>query len=257
MIKAIFFDIDGTLVSFQSHKVSESTQKALKDLRKKGIKTFIATGRHLRAINNLPGLEFDGYVTLNGGLCFGENGKVISQTSIPQEDLSSFLNYIEEYPMPCVFVRKADLHINYINQEVIDLFKLLDFIEVPTANLHKIAKEEVSQLIAFFDKTRDTEVMTHLPNCTSTRWYHTFTDIVPKGICKSKGIAMVIEKFGIHPDEIMAFGDGGNDIDMLQYAGIGVAMGNADDDVKEVADYLTDTVDNDGISKALNHFKIL
>ncbi|MBP9636944.1 MAG: Cof-type HAD-IIB family hydrolase [Bacteroidaceae bacterium] len=257
MIKAIFFDIDGTLVSFRTHKVSESTQKALKILRKKGIKTFIATGRHLRAINNLPGLEFDGYVTLNGGLCFGESGKLISQTSIPQEDLFSYLDYIEENPMPCVFVRKGDLHINYINQEVIDLFKLLDFIEVPTADLREIAKEDVSQLIAFFDQTKDAEVMTHLPNCTSTRWYHTFTDVVPKGICKSKGIAQVIEKLGIQREEIMAFGDGGNDIDMLQYAGIGVAMGNAENEVKEVADYLTDTVDNDGILKALEHFQIL
>ncbi|MFA6873134.1 MAG: Cof-type HAD-IIB family hydrolase [Bacteroidaceae bacterium] len=257
MIKAIFFDIDGTLVSFHTHNVSESTQNALKSLRQKGIKIFIATGRHLHAINNLPGLEFDGYVTLNGGLCFGENGKVISQTSIPQKDLLSFLDYIEQHPMPCVFVRKGDLHINYINQKVIDLFKLLDFIEVPTADLRKIAKEEVSQLIAFFDQTRDAEVMTYLPNCTSTRWYHTFTDIVPKGICKSKGIAQVIQELDIKSDEIMAFGDGGNDIDMLQYAGIGVAMGNADAEVKEAADYLTDTVDNDGILKALEHFQIL
>ena len=66
MVKAIFFDIDGTLVSFKTHEVPRSTIDALDILRKKGIKVFIATGRHYSSINNLGNLTFDGYITLNG-----------------------------------------------------------------------------------------------------------------------------------------------------------------------------------------------
>ena len=67
MIKAVFFDIDGTLVSFKTHKLPDSTVRALDLLREKGIKVFIATGRQLQSINNLGTQEFDGYVTLIGG----------------------------------------------------------------------------------------------------------------------------------------------------------------------------------------------
>ena len=70
MIKAVFFDIDGTLVSFHTHRVSEATRQDIRQLRTQGIKVFIATGRHLQVINNLGDLEFDGYVTLNGSCCY-------------------------------------------------------------------------------------------------------------------------------------------------------------------------------------------
>ena len=70
MIKAVFFDIDGTLVSFHTHRVSEATRQAIRQLRTQGIKVFIATGRHLQVINNLGDLEFDGYVTLNGSCSY-------------------------------------------------------------------------------------------------------------------------------------------------------------------------------------------
>ena len=83
MIKAVFFDIDGTLVSFKTHVVPKSTLHAIELLKKKGIKVFIATGRHRRSINNLGDLEFDGYVTLNGGYVFAGKDDVIYKHSIP------------------------------------------------------------------------------------------------------------------------------------------------------------------------------
>ena len=81
MIKAVFFDIDGTLVSFKTHVVPKSTLHAIELLKKKGIKIFIATGRHRRSINNLGDLEFDGYVTLNGGYVFAGKDDVIYKHS--------------------------------------------------------------------------------------------------------------------------------------------------------------------------------
>ena len=80
MIKAVFFDIDGTLVSFKTHKLPDSTVRALDLLREKGIKVFIATGRQLQSINNLGTQEFDGYVTLNGGYCLAGKDKKMGFT---------------------------------------------------------------------------------------------------------------------------------------------------------------------------------
>ena len=81
--------------------------------------------------------------------------------------------------------------------------------------------------------------------------------MIPKQGGKTAGIESVLKHYGIKQEEIMAFGDAENDIEMLQYAKIGVAMGNADDEVKEAADYVTDTVDSDGIYKALKYYEVL
>ena len=94
-------------------------------------------------------------------------------------------------------------------------------------------------------------------NSKAARWTTHFTDVIPKDGGKNTGIDAVIAHFGIKLEETMAFGDGGNDIDMLKHAGIGVAMGNAGENVKEIADYITTSVDDDGITNALKHFNVI
>lgn len=106
MIKAVFFDIDGTLVSFNTHKVPESTMKAFELLHEKGIKTFVATGRHPSIMslgNNLDQLKFDGYVTLNGQYCFNDK-EIIYKNSISPEDIKNLIEFLKDYPHPCGFV---------------------------------------------------------------------------------------------------------------------------------------------------------
>ena len=96
-----------------------------------------------------------------------------------------------------------------------------------------------------------------LDECAVTSWNDTGIDIIPKNGGKSAGIQKFLDEQGLDRSEIMAFGDGENDMEMLRFAGIGVAMGNASDPVKAAADYVTDTVDNDGIEKALRHFGLI
>ncbi len=96
-----------------------------------------------------------------------------------------------------------------------------------------------------------------LDECSITSWNETGIDIIPKGGGKSAGIQKFLDENGMDASEVMAFGDGENDMDMIKFAGIGVAMGNAGDAVKAVADYVTDTVDNDGLAKALRHFGLI
>ena len=104
---------------------------------------------------------------------------------------------------------------------------------------------------------KEEKLMKHLPGCVTTRWYPTFGDIIASGVDKSTGIEKIGEYFGIKVEEMMAIGDGGNDISMIKYAGAGVAMGNAGDDVKLVADFITTSVDDDGVGNALRHYGVL
>ena len=257
MIKAIFFDIDGTLVSFKTHQMPVSTLKALNELRAKGIKLFIATGRHLSSINNIGDWKPDGYITLNGGICIVDD-EVIYKKNIPHDDIKSIIRYIEtEESFPCVFVEEDKLWLNYGNDATAQMFKMHNFPILPIAPLSAADGRTFFQLLVFLDSQKEKKLTKKLQKCESTRWSPLFTDIVPLGSNKWNGIIETLKHFDIQPCETMVFGDGGNDIDMLRKAPIGVAMGNSNEDVKQAADYVTDSVDDDGIAKALRHFGLI
>ena len=257
MIKAVFFDIDGTLVSFKTHRVPDSAKRAIAALRAKGVRVFIASGRQLLAINNLEDLQFDGYVTLNGGYCIvGE--QVIYKHSMPSEDMVSLVQYMEEREnFPCIFVHENAFCINYTDERTDEVFRLLNFPQPPTLPLREAATGDIFQLVAFFTKEQEKAIMAVMPHCEATRWNPLFSDVIPKGSSKQVGVDKILDYFGISLDESMAFGDGGNDVLMLKHVGIGVAMGNAEDEVKRAADYVTDSVDEDGVEKALRHFGVI
>lgn len=257
MIKAVFFDIDGTLVSFKTHRVPDSAKRAIAALRAKGVRVFIASGRQLLAINNLEDLQFDGYVTLNGGYCIvGE--QVIYKHSMPSEDMVSLVQYMEEREnFPCIFVHENAFCINYTDERTDEVFRLLNFPQPPTLPLREAATGDIFQLVAFFTKEQEKAIMAVMPHCEATRWNPLFSDVIPKGSSKQVGVDKMLDYFGISLDESMAFGDGENDVLMLKHVGIGVAMGNAEDEVKRAADYVTDSVDEDGVEKALRHFGVI
>ena len=262
MIKAIFFDIDGTLLSFQTHAVPDSTTKALAALHRRGVRTFIATGRPLGGIRNLDGLQFDGYITLNGGYCLtgGEDGRqqVIYKNPIDPQDIESLIRYERAHPFPVMFVTAREMFINYLNDTARQIFTLLDFPVPPVRPIEEAAEQEIFQVVSFFRAEEEGQIMREVfPHCDATRWNPLFADVVACGNSKRVGIDRIIGHYGIPLSETMAFGDGGNDIQMLQHVGIGVAMGNASDEVKRSARYVTDTVDDDGILNALHHFGIL
>ncbi|MDR3765788.1 MAG: Cof-type HAD-IIB family hydrolase, partial [Butyricicoccus sp.] len=258
---AIFFDIDGTLLSFQTHAVPPSTQKALRLLREKGVKLFLATGRPPKTafmFRKSFDFEFDGAVMINGQYCM-VGDQVIYEKCIPTSSIASLLPYLEEKQIPCDFVELDYLYINLLNEETERLIDLLGGKEVlgPQDDVQRALQNKIYQLSPFISEAEEEEFLRHIPGCKSARWTSLFTDIIPVDGGKPVGMDKIIAHFGIQPDEMMAFGDGGNDLEMLQHAHIGVAMGNAVDSVKEVADYITDDVDHDGIWNALVHYGLL
>lgn len=262
MIKALFFDIDGTLVSFDTHEIPVSTIEALTAAKAKGIHIFIATGRPRVIINNLAALQernlIDGYITMNGGYCFVEE-KVIYKSAIPPADVQTIMQYCVDRNIPCIVVDEHNVCACQPNEMVKQVFN--DFLKVdaiPTkAPEEAIQGKEIFQMTPFITEDEEKEITPSILNCEVGRWFHAFADVTAKGNTKQLGIDEIIRHFNIRLEETMAFGDGGNDISMLRHAAIGVAMGNAKEDVKAVADYVTSSVDDDGIANALKHFGVI
>lgn len=259
MIKAVFFDIDGTLVSFKTHKIPQSTKDALAELKKKGIKVFIATGRPFAAVNNLDDCTFDGFITMNGAYCMTEEKCPIFKQPISPREIQSLTTYLKEKEeFPYMAATKDAMYINYINADVESIYQLINFPTPQMGSLEGLKGEDIYQIVAFFKKDKEAEIMQNvLPGCEAARWNPLFTDIISKGISKQVGIDKVLDYYGFELDEAMAFGDGGNDLQMLRHVPASVAMGNAVEEVRKSASYVTDPVDDDGIWNALRHFQVI
>lgn len=261
MIKALFFDIDGTLVSFNTHAIPETTIQAISAAKAKGIRIFIATGRPAVIINNLSALQsrglIDGYITMNGGYCFVDR-EVIYKSAIPAQDVRTLARLSAEQNFPCIFVSEHDICVCQPDEMVKTIFN--DYLKVdviPEKTPQEAVRQEIFQMTPFITQEQEDRILPQLPGCESGRWFPAFSDITARGNTKQRGIDEIIRHFGIRLEETMAFGDGGNDVSMLRHASIGIAMGNATDEVKQHANYVTTSVDDDGIADALRHFGII
>lgn len=259
MIKAIFFDIDGTILSHKTKTVPKSTQKALHLLKEKGIYTFIATGRHISEMKDLPiqDLDFEGFITLNGQYCYNHQ-EVIYDLPIHSDDIQNILKKIHQKPFPCIFVEDKLMYINYHNPAV---QIVQDAISTPLPDINDLERgltHPIYQVIPY-DITihQEDDIMQCMPHCKKTRWHDLAIDIIPNNGGKQNGISKVLQHYHIHQNETMAFGDGQNDIDMFQFVELAIAMGNASDEVKQYADDVTDDIDEDGIMNALIQYKII
>lgn len=256
MIKALFFDVDGTLVSFKTHKIPERTIQALQMAHDQGVKIFTATGRPKQLLNNIPEVEhlMDGYILATGALCiYGEGGPDLARGGA---GLGGPLPQAQHF-----FCRGGQKDIQFLNRNEMVDHAFFDMLKV-TYNKYDVPLEEVIdqgvlQITSFITEEQEKEIMPQLPGCASARWYPTFCDITSATADKARGIRAMADYLGFDISETMAFGDGGNDRPMLCAAGIGVAMGNAVDEVKAHADYVTSTVDEDGVWNALRHFDII
>ena len=150
MVKAIFFDIDGTLVSFKTHKIPASTQEALKALRDKGIKIFIATGRPQCLINNLGDLEFDGYITVNGSYCFTAGHQPIYKGCIPQEDIERLITFQQSHPVPFVFAYGNEMFVTEVNDRVQAVSDLIEIPVPPVASIEEARGKDILQIMGYF-----------------------------------------------------------------------------------------------------------
>lgn len=259
-IKALFFDIDGTLVSFLTHRIPQSTVDALEKAKENGVKVYISTGRPKMIITNLGQIEhlIDGFITTNGARCFvGQH--LVCQHPISREDVDKVVRAADRDGYPVIVVGEEHLAIHHLTPIVEEIFVKglgVDSLDFKT-NLADLAGESILQLTPFCSEAQERALMPTLEHCTSGRWHPAFTDITDRDADKGSGLHSMAAYLGLDISETMAFGDGGNDLSIIREAGIGVAMGNAGDNVKSVADYVTTSVDDDGIKNALVHYGVI
>ncbi len=257
MIKALFLDIDGTLLSFKTHSIPPSAVAAINAAQAQGVKIIIATGRAMPLITVLDGISPDGYITTNGCNCFDAQKRSIYKCPIRHEDMKALVAYLEETgnKMPMAFCADDRVFLNTVTPLVEEIGEMLNIPIFDVEPLAHALETDITEIIAYFTKEEEQAIFAPLmPHCEFPRWHPKFTDIVMQGHNKQTGIDRMTAHFGIDLSETMAIGDGGNDIEMLQHAAIGVAMGNATEVVKAVADYVTAHVDEDGLAKAIEHF---
>ena len=256
-IKAVFFDIDGTLVSFTTHTVPASARRAIERLRENGIKVFIATGRLLKHASIVSDIEVDGYITVNGGYCITASGEVIFEQAIPRQTVERVLDLSDKHDFVVSVMTHEDMYVARNNDRVDKIAKMIS-ITPKIADVRKIAAEQsVVQMCPYISRELEAEVMPLLPELMSSRWIETFMDLNMRGVDKSLGVRKVMEYYGLSMAEAMALGDGGNDVPMVRDVAVGVAMGNACDELKAVADYVTASVDDDGVEAALEYFGLI
>lgn len=256
-IKAVFFDIDGTLVSFTSHTVPDSARRAIERLREQGIKVFIATGRLLKHASVVGDIEVDGYITVNGGYCITSLGEKIFEQSIPRSTVERVIDLSQERDFDVAVMTQQDMYVTGYGERVMKIANMISIMPQLADVREVVATQSVIQMCPYVGEEQERELMAELPDCASSRWIDTFMDLNVKGIDKSVGAREVMRYYGLTMEEAMAFGDGGNDVSIVRDVAVGVAMGNACEELKSVADYITSSVDEDGVSRALEHFGLI
>lgn len=255
--RLIALDIDGTLLSSQ-RKPLDSTVKALKTLREAGHLVIIATGRsRLLAGEVIHQLGCTNYIICNGSAAFLDHEQIYKHT-LDREALTRMIEFASD--------RQVDIALfgldSFARVTNFDEPKVLEAMEsfgqkAPGFEADYFSQHEVYQGCAFYDQSMDEEFQAAFPEFRLVRWHKNSVDIIPNPGSKAQTILALAKKVGIKPENIITFGDGNNDIEMLNLAGTGVAMGNAATHVKEAANLVTDTNDQDGIYKALRQLELL
>lgn len=275
IIKAIVLDIDGTLLN-TGKIIAEKTKQALIAAQEKGIKVILASGRPttgmLELAEQLEMTKYEGFlVSYNGARvtdCLTK--KVLFNQAMSIETGQAILEHLKKFDVIAMIDKEDYLYVNDVYSGMLDLpdgafniieyearggnFKLSeidDLAAFATFPINKIliaAQPEYLQKIAPALHAPFDEIVTA---AFSAPFYFEFTD---KGIDKAKALNTVFPEMGIHSENIIAFGDGHNDRSIIEYAGIGVAMGNAVDALKEIADDVTLSCDEDGIAAGLEKY---
>jgi Cof subfamily protein (haloacid dehalogenase superfamily) len=256
MIKAAFFDVDGTLVSHKTRSVPQSARQAIAKLQSAGIQCIVATGRHIRELKKLPAgdIPFDAYITLNGQLILDEKLQRLYGIPVTGPAKDILLRMFTNRELPALIVEEEENYVNYVDARVEEVHRE---ISTPLPRVAPYSGEDIYQVCVYLTKENEEPLEELEGLCVMARWGFGGLDIIARGGGKMTGIQWYLERCGIDPAETIAFGDAENDIDMLRLAGIGVAMGNAGEAVKQAADYVTTDIDDDGIANALKHFGLI
>lgn len=261
-MKIIALDLDGTLTD-SNKKITPKTKQALNHVAEQGIIIVLASGRPLLGITKLSEelelSKFGGYIlAYNGGQIIDcKTGNVVYEKIIPIHLYSRICELAREYQVEPLAYKDGELFAEsdkdvYVQKEAFNNSTSITVVD----KLEKYIDKEVPKFMVVGDHEKLLALQKQMQsefgdilNIFFSESY--FLEILPEGIEKAKSLDILLSKLGLSSEELLAFGDGLNDIPMLEYAGIAVAMENAYEPVKEVADHITLSNDEDGIAEFL------
>lgn len=256
-MKYIFIDFDGTIMDSHNGLIPKSTFEAIALLQEKGHQVIITTGRNIFLLEEYPRL-------LNIHWVSGSNGRFLTkdlihleyQDPIPSEAVKDLIKTLRNHQIDYVL----STHNAYVTHQKygssIDLFSEHFKMLYPEIKQDFDDYNHIFQINVFSNQPIPQEVLKSTPLSFLRASHHGY-DVTMGTALKEKTLAYVEKSMGLSREDIIAIGDGLNDKGMIQYAGTGIAMGNASDEVKQVADYVTDSIENDGLIKAFKHFNLI
>ena len=265
--KGLVMDIDGTLYN-SVKRITESTRQAIFRAREAGKVIAIASGRPIRGIadvsRRLQLAEKGGYIMgwNSGKILNAQTGEVISETTLPEGIVSEIAALAREYDVPVVAHTAGLLLSETPEDEIIQLEARLNYMTVDKiSSLEDYAEQPLYKCIL----TGSGEKLEALEKIAAQRFegrlsvYRSepyFLEILPPGIDKARGVDVLARHLGLTREDFIACGDGFNDLSMIQSAGLGVAMANAQSIVRQNADYVTESCDDDGLVSVIEKFLI-
>ena len=261
----VFLDIDGTLLD-SKHQVMPCTGTCLKNLYGRGVPIVLCSARPPEGVNLVAEqAELDGpKACYNGGLIFDENSTILRDVGIDIRLAMDFKRFVSErFPelvvsayLYNVWLAEDPRH-PLIEQEAAisgctPLKGSLEQVASAASHIHKLLCMGDAMRIRALQK----EIPQHFPQLMALRSKATYLEILPQESTKGSAARVLLDHYGLSAKQAVAFGDSDVDVDMLQYCGFGVAMGNAPKQVKEAADYVTASNDEEGVYIALNSLRL-
>ena len=265
MIKLIAIDMDGTLLNSKK-ELLEETKQYFKNFHNKNTETLLVlcTGRPETGIR--PYLKDLGYLEENHYI-ISQNGASIYESQTGKRVMDAFVDstaiqkWIELGKKHGISVMGAGVDYYYSFDE--DLTEWMEFdVKLVSGKLKRIpTKESLNidfyKILLMGDEEQLNEFETFIPQEWRDEFYVVrsqkyLVEVLTKGVNKAFGLEKLAQKLNIQPSEIAAIGDAANDIEMLEYAGLAIAMGNGSEEVKAIADIVTDTNENNGVIKAID-----
>lgn len=255
-IKAAFFDLDGTLVSFNTHKICEKDIAAINKLRENGVKIFISSGRDksniMKVIKNV--LNIDGFVGLNGNLnVFRE--KIISKYFMDEAEVKFIISSCEKYNFALSLFTENGIILNKVDQMVHNVH---DFVKVAIPRVESfdtLDKGKIFQMNSYTTKDFDEKYLVpFMPQSVFKRWNDGFADINSAKTSKLVGINDICRYLNIDIADCISFGDSENDLEMIKGTGASVAMANASDEIKKQASFTTKSCDEAGAAFFIENY---
>lgn len=254
--KIVFFDIDGTLFDRQKRLV-ESAKVAIGKLQEKGHFVAIATGRSPFMFEELrTQLDVKTFVSFNGSYVVHED-KVILKKTLQMAELAQLDHVSQLNEHPLVYLDERGHYTNVLNHSGIESSLRGLRMTYPTYEPEYYTQHDVFQALLYCREEEEQQYIETHDAFDYVRWHELSIDVLPKGSSKAKGIACILDVLGLERKDAIAFGDGLNDIEMLEYVGFGVAMGNGRDEAKLVSDFVTAHAEEDGIMHGLKYLGLI